>query len=220
MPESAGRKSGRKWGSEQSFFLKKNRPLFFFSFFLSFFFFFFIWFSSFLFNPPPTPPATQWTPPQPAAISRKRAFSGPTQSSDDKPAKVKVSAKTRVAEHPNSGLSVDNAVLFCDYCRKEVDVKESTIKSHLASDAHKKNAEVHQKAAQKSQSIARAFQEYKEANEGRLPSGSTLSGEHMAFRSEVLKVFLKSGTPLHRLRHFRFLLEKAGFSLTTESHLC
>jgi len=159
--------------------------------------------------------------PTPADPSRKRAATGPEAgSSKSKSKKVNVSPKTRVLEYPNSGLCVDGSNLFCDYCHKVISVKASTIDSHLQSELHKNNTASQQSAILKSQTIARAFETFKVTSTSKLPSDSTLSGDHVAFRAEVLRVFLKSGTPLHRLPEFRVILEKGGYSLTSESHLC
>ena len=66
----------------------------------------------------------------------------------------------------------------------------------------------------------KTFTETSQASGSRLPSGSSLDADLIAFRVEVLTAFLASGTPLSHLEYFRPLLERVGGkSLTGEGHL-
>jgi len=131
-----------------------------------------------------------------------------------------VTPKERVSQYPQSGLTVDNGELFCTYCRQIVKTKKSTVEDHLGSLKHAEKKVIYEKHEKKQDTIANQFAQYKLRNSGNLPSGATLPDRHIAHRTEVLKVFIETGTPIHRLPRFRYLLEKAGFSLTDESHLC
>ena len=49
--------------------------------------------------------------------------------------------------------------------------------------------------------------------------GETLPASTRVFRVKVVQAFLKSGTPLNRMKYFRDLFEEEGFPLTSSTHM-
>lgn len=88
---------------------------------------------------------------------------------------------------------------------------------HVPSKKHKANKEkMEKKTTQKERRIADATAKYDEEHH---PKGETLPTSTRVFRVKVVQAFLKSGTPLNRMKYFRDLFEEAGFPLASSSHM-
>jgi len=162
--------------------------------------------------------------PRPAATSRPRVLTGSPHVSPSKKNRTDpdIPPSQRVKEHPDEGLFDSMGVLMCNFCSKQVAVKASTVAAHLESPLHKEMKADAKKRKVIQTTMGRNFLTHiasKPAEEP-TPSGSSLPVEHVTYRITVLKAFLKSGTPLNRMEHFRSLLEDGHFSLTSPSHLC
>ena len=116
----------------------------------------------------------------------------------------------RVREFPGESLSVSNKRLFCNACREEVGLKRSVIANHVKSTKHVLGK---QRLARKEAS-ERDIASVLATTQGVHPRGETLSEDQRIYRVKVVKVFLRTGTPLNKLSHFRHLLEENALRLS------
>ena len=101
-------------------------------------------------------------------------------------------------------LSVSNKRLFCNACGEELGLKQSVIANHVKSIKHvlgKQHLAQEEASEFNIASVLAAIQ-------GVHPRGETLSEDQRIYRVKVGKVFLRTGTPLNKLGHFRPLLEE------------
>ena len=122
-----------------------------------------------------------------------------------------VSPVQRVQEYPGESLSVSNKKVFCNACREEVGLKSSVVSNHIKSTKHKLGKERLVKKEATERDIATAFQT---SSQELHPRGETLPEEQRIYRVKVVRVFLRSATPLTKLRFFRELLEENGLRLS------
>lgn len=117
----------------------------------------------------------------------------------------------RVKEYPGEYLSDSNDKLFCNACREEIGLKSSVVRNHIQSNKHKNGKERLASKEVAERDIARAIQA---ASEQLHPRGETLPEEQQVYRAKVVRVFLRSATPLNKLVHFRGLLEENALRLS------
>ena len=107
-------------------------------------------------------------------------------------------------------IYVSNKKLFCNACREEVGIKCSVIANHVKSNKHKLGKERLLSKEATERDIASCFES---SSLEQHPRGETLSAEHRVYHIKVLRVFLRSATPLSKLCHFRGLLEENAYRL-------
>ena len=122
-----------------------------------------------------------------------------------------VSPAQRVSEYPGESLSISNKKLFCNACREELGLKSSVVSNHVKSSKHKLGKERLARKEAAERDIATAFQT---ANQELHPRGETLPEEQRIYRVKVVRVFLRTATPLNKLNHFRGLLEENALLLS------
>ena len=103
-------------------------------------------------------------------------------------------------------LCVSSGKLFCNACRKEVNLKKSSVKNHIQSVKHKNGKD----ALTAEKTISKAIQQY---NSEVHPRGETLPMEQQIHRVEVVECFRRAAVPLSKVQHFRKLLEETIFLL-------
>ena len=117
---------------------------------------------------------------------------------------ISVTPSQRVKEFPNESLTVSNKRLFCNACREEVGLKSTIVRNHVRSNKHEmgKNRLARKEAVERD--IAQAFR----AAETEHPRE-----DQRVYRVRVVRVFLRTATPLNKLSYFRFLLEENALRL-------
>ena len=106
----------------------------------------------------------------------------------------KISAKERLEDFKNETPKVVRGnVLFCLSCKGEVSLKKSNLNTHVSSKKHKANKEKQAKISMNEKDIAEALTAFDDKNH---PKGETLPTSTRVFRENVVRAFLKSGTPL------------------------
>ena len=122
---------------------------------------------------------------------------------------ISVTPSQRVKEFPNDSLTVSNERLFCNACREEVGLKSTVVRNHVRSNKHEmgKNSLARKEAVERD--IAQAFR----ATETEHPRGETLPEDQRVYRVRVVRVFLRTATPLNKLSYFRCLLEENALRL-------
>ena len=95
-------------------------------------------------------------------------------------------------------------------CREELGLKSSVVSNHVKSSKHKLGKERLARKEAAERDIATAFQT---ANQELHPRGETLPEERI-YRVKVVRVFLRTATPLNKLNHFRGLLEENALRLS------
>ena len=161
--------------------------------------------------------------PKPSELSRKRKIPcNPPPKGQKKGKGVvtseprRVAALTRVAEFPDSNLSVVLGRLFCNACREHLSLKKSVIELHLKSTKHGVGVERLKSKQTREQSILHMLEKYdKEVH----PVGEKLPDCVRLQRIKVLICFLKAGLPLKKIDCFRDLLEETSYRLTSSQHL-
>ena len=101
---------------------------------------------------------------------------------------------------------MSNGKLFCEACRKQLNLKKSSITNHTQSTKHKDRKINLQTKEKRDQTIIQALQKYNEHHHVR---GETLPLEHQAYRVKVVRVFLCAAVPLNKLDKFRSILGAA-----------
>ena len=122
---------------------------------------------------------------------------------------ISVTPSQRVKEFLNESLTVSNKWLFCNACREEVGLKSTVVRNHVRSNKHEmgKNRLARKDAVERD--IAQAFR----AAETEHPRGETLPEDQRVYRVRVVRVFLRTATPLNKLSYFRCLLEENALRL-------
>ena len=130
---------------------------------------------------------------------------------------MKVSVSQRVQEFKEESFIVSqNGALFCQSCREELSLKKQNIAVHESSKKDKANKEKMEKTTKKERHITDAIAKYDEAHHHK---GETLPISSRVFRVKIVQAFLKSGTPLNRMKYFRDLFQESGFPLTSPTHM-
>ena len=125
--------------------------------------------------------------------------------------------KERMAKYPGQYLDVnvkDKSLLFCNACNSVIQVKASVVKTHVTSQTHKDSVVARRKKEAENDSLKVVIENHFLPTEhGEKVVGATFSSEMKEFRIEVLETFLKSMTPLHRLKVFRGTLERCKLTV-------
>ena len=128
-----------------------------------------------------------------------------------------VDPQVRVDAFPNQSLVKLNGKLYCLACKTDRSVRLSSLKAHLDSDAHKKKLEVRKDSLVDDGDVGGLVSRYFEKNPG--ADGHTLNKDLHVFRWHVMESFMYAGIASAKIDMVRFLLERAGFPLTSSTHL-
>ena len=113
-------------------------------------------------------------------------------------------------EFPNEEPTVSIKRLFCNACREEVGLKSTVVRNHVRSHRHKLGNDRLTRKEAVERDIAQAFQTAETGH----TRGDTLPEDQRIYRVRVVRVFLRTATPLNKLSYFHCLLEENALRLT------
>lgn len=130
-----------------------------------------------------------------------------------------ISAKQRVAEHPNESLYAESTLtLRCGACKEYVSRNGTTLANHLQSQKHKTALSKFSEDKHKAQDISERLKQWDADHPD--DAGQGVPERTRLFRLDMVKAFMEAGIPLHKLDQVRNKLEKwSTEKLTASTHL-
>ena len=95
-------------------------------------------------------------------------------------------------------------------------MKKLNLISLISREKHKLNKEELETSKKREADIAEAL---RKCDKDHHCKGETSPTTTRVFISKVVKAFLKSGTPLNRIKYFRDVFEETGYSLASQSYM-
>jgi hypothetical protein len=135
------------------------------------------------------------------------------------PKSAKELVAKRLKDHPGQSLTqnvADKALLFCNACNNTVSMRSSSVEQHLNTKGHCKKLIIWKKQeAEKNKTSRKVVIEnhFSVSEKGESVVGATLPEDVKEYRIQVLETFLRSMTPLHRVKLYKPLLSKSKLNV-------